>query len=246
MPAKKSSRNRIEKFSKIFFQIGLILTLFIVYQVLEAKTFIEPLAPLNYEHDMSDFLEETPPIVFTKEVEIPKQKSVKPIIDIVKIIENKEEQHDEIPLEIIDTEPESKSSNKFDLSKVVEIEIDTESKETVPFIAIEKVPVFPGCQGTQEELKKCFSESIKKFVVKRFDNSLANQLGLSEGKKRMVVLFKIDEKGNAIDVKAKSPHPRITKEIKSIVEELPKMTPGNQRGNPVRVSFTLPVVFIVD
>ena len=50
------------------------------------------------------------------------------------------------------------------------------------------------------------------------------------GKKRIIMLFKIDKVGNIVDIKAKAPHPRLQKEAIRIIKLLPKMKPGRQRG----------------
>ena len=47
------------------------------------------------------------------------------------------------------------------------------------------------------------------------------------------------------DIRARAPHPRIQSEVIGIINKLPQMTPGRQRGVPVRVQYTLPITFHV-
>jgi protein TonB len=44
-------------------------------------------------------------------------------------------------------------------------------------------------------------------------------------------------------VRARAPHPRLEKEAVEVVQSLPNMTPGKQRGKPVGVLYSLPIVF---
>ncbi|HBR54020.1 MAG TPA: blaR1 peptidase M56 family protein, partial [Flavobacteriaceae bacterium] len=67
-------------------------------------------------------------------------------------------------------------------------EYDNDSE--VPFAVIEKVPTYPGCFGTNEEMKACMSKQIQQFVGENFNTKLANQVNLS-GRQRISVQFKI-------------------------------------------------------
>ena len=88
------------------------------------------------------------------------------------------------------------------------------------------------------------SEKISKFVNKKFDTELAGELGLS-GRQRIAVQFKIDRNGNVVNVRARAPHPRLEQEAIKVVQALPKMTPGKQRGKAVGVLYSLPILFAV-
>ena len=75
--------------------------------------------------------------------------------------------------------------------------------------------------------------------------NIAQELGLEPGKKKVYVLFKIDNKGNIADVQARGPHARLEKEAISVVQSLPKMIPAKQRGRAVSVKYTLPITLEV-
>ncbi len=64
-------------------------------------------------------------------------------------------------------------------------------------------------------------------------------------KKRIFVLFRIDKNGKVTDVRARAPHPRLQKEVVDVIGSLPTMTPGSQRGRPVAVKYSLPILFQV-
>ena len=115
----------------------------------------------------------------------------------------------------------------------------------VPFSTVQNVPIFPGCdKGNNEARRKCMSEKITKFVQRKFNTDLAGDLGLS-GRQRISVIFKIDKNGDVVGVRARAPHPRLVKEATRVVNLLPKMKPGKQRGKAVVVPYSLPIIFQV-
>ena len=116
----------------------------------------------------------------------------------------------------------------------------------VPFSVVEEIPVFPGCEASQnrDEQKGCTSKGIKMHVNKNFNTKLAKKLGLV-GRQRINVIFKIDTNGNIIDIRSRAPHPALEAEAIRVIKTLPKMIPGKQRGNLVNVPFSLPIIFQV-
>jgi len=139
----------------------------------------------------------------------------------------------------INNNKDSRFSNN--ISSYEEVEII----EDVPFSVIDEVPVYPGCSGNNEELKKCISKNITKHVSKNFNINLAQNLGLSAGKKRISVQFKIDNNGYISNVRARAPHPKLQEEAIRIIKMLPKMKAGKKDGNPVNVRYNLPIIFNV-
>ena len=134
----------------------------------------------------------------------------------------------------------------LEVEEIEEVEEAEEVVEDVPFAIIEEVPVFPGCKGTRAEKSKCLNAKIKKHVSRRFNGDLAGELGLSPGKKKIWVVFRIDPKGNITEINARAPHPRLKKEAIRVAKTLPKMIPGKQRGVPVGMKYTLPISFNVE
>lgn len=65
-------------------------------------------------------------------------------------------------------------------------------------------------------------------------------------KKRVFIAFKIDKKGNIVDVQARAPHIDIEEEVIRVVNTLPKVIPGEQNGEKVSVKYTMPFVFFVE
>ena len=117
--------------------------------------------------------------------------------------------------------------------------------DNVPFAIVEEAPVFPGCKGNKAENRRCLEDKIREHVNKHYNIGLSTDLGLTAGKKKVYVQFKIDKNGNITESRARGPHKRLEKEALRVVNKLPKMTPGKQRGKPVGVSYTLPITLIV-
>ncbi|MBZ9620771.1 M56 family metallopeptidase [Psychroflexus lacisalsi] len=124
---------------------------------------------------------------------------------------------------------------------------EEETTGSVPFAVIEEVPVFPGCKGlaTNEERKECMSKKISQFINENFDVNLAENLGL-KGTNRVYVQFKIDKNGDVVNVQARAPHPDLQAEGERVINELPKMKPGEQKGKKVGVLYSLPITFQIN
>ena len=123
--------------------------------------------------------------------------------------------------------------------------VEKQELESIPFSIIKNVPVYPGCTGTNEELKKCMSSKITKFVSKNFNADLAQGLDIKAGKQRIVVQFLIDKNGNVADVKARAPHQDLKDEAIRVIKLLPQMKAGKSKGENVNVRYNLPIVFNV-
>ena len=124
-------------------------------------------------------------------------------------------------------------------------EVD-ESIGDVPFAVIEDVPVFPGCEdlASNDARKECMSSKITEFINKNFDTSLGQSLGL-KGINRIYVQFRIKKDGEVEVMGARAPHPALQEEAKRVVNMLPEMTPGKQKGQEVGVLYSLPITFNV-
>ena len=118
--------------------------------------------------------------------------------------------------------------------------------EDVPFSKIDEVPILPGCQGTKEELRACLQQKVTENVGTNFNSKLAKGLGLQAGVKRIFVMFTIDKEGTITDVKARAPHKALQEEAIRVINLLPKMVPGKQKGENVGVKYSLPIAFKVE
>lgn len=229
----------LQKNSVVYFQIGLILCLLGTYALFEMQTRRTIIIPeqLSADEDvievaMSDFRPE--PI--KKPVE-PQKKLVETtrLIDTIKVVENTLK----IPEGVISEDPPESED-------VVPIDsIDTyEVPDEISIMMVSKVPVFPGCEkySSRDDLTKCMSNKIAKVVKRNFRTSLAEGQGLT-GLQKIDVQFKIDTDGNVVDIKARAPDANLEDEAIRVIDKLPKMTPGFQGNQPIRVVYYLPIKF---
>ncbi|MBL4642504.1 MAG: energy transducer TonB [Flavobacteriaceae bacterium] len=243
---KKDPKKQLEKYSAVFIQLSLVLVLFVVYQVLEHETKTVKFA-VKIQDPLVDYVlvEDDKPVVFSKEKSV-KSNPLKPvplIIDVIKVDENEKNTIEAILDPPLIDEP-------IDIDKVLKNYVSEPNDpivNDVSFILIEDAPVYKGCEGLSKEAnKKCFTKSIKKFVIKRFDIDLAQALGLRPGTYKIFAQFVITKDGTIKELKIKAPHYKLEKEVRGIIKKLPRFTPGMQRKVPVNVKFTLPILFKVE
>ncbi|WP_339659226.1 M56 family metallopeptidase [uncultured Polaribacter sp.] len=120
---------------------------------------------------------------------------------------------------------------------------EVEERKEVSFLKIDKAPTFPGCEAGD---KDCFSKNIQQHFAMNFDANLMKTLGLEPGRKRVFIGFKIGADGNIVDIKARAPHEKIEKEVIRVMDLLPKVTPGEQEGKAVAVTYSIPFTLVVD
>lgn len=241
MLVKKHQKARLLPNSKIFFQLGLALSLLLVYIAIEWKTVDRYVNEFNAYNIQSEEVEDIPITERIQEVKPPPPPPPAP--EKIEIVSNEEEIIETV-LETTETD-ESEYIKVQDIEDIDEIVEEEDIEKDIPFAIIEEPPVYPGCKGTKAQKKKCLQENITKHVNKHFKTSLAQDLGLSAGKKKVYVQFRIDKNGEINNVRARGPHARLEKEAIRVVNLLPKMTPGKQRTRPVRVSYTLPITLLV-
>ena len=240
MLVNKSKKARIESYSKIFFQLGLVLALLVVYLSIEWKSFDRYVSELNMVNFEDEVVEDIP--ITERIMEVKPPPPPPPAPEKIQIVADQEE-IEETVLESTETD-ESEAIETIEIDDIEEVE-EEELTENVPFAIVEHVPIYPGCTGTKEQKRRCLQEKIKMHVNRFYNTEISQELGLTPGKKKVFVLFKIDKTGKIVDVRARGPHKRLEKEAIRVVKKLPQMIPGKQRGRPVGVSYTLPITLIV-
>ena len=236
MESKKNPKVDIGKNSSLYFALGLALMMFLSYSTINYKVYDK--SALNLDKVNMDALDEEE-VPITEQVQPPPPPPPPPPApEVIEIVEDEEEVEETV---IESTETDQEEEIDIEDLDVEEVEEDVE----VPFAVIENVPVYPGCErGNNAKKRKCMSDKIAKFVQRKFNTDLAGDLGLS-GRQRISVIFKIDKFGNVTGVRARAPHPRLEKEAQRVINLLPKMKPGKQRGKAVIVPYSLPIIFQV-
>ena len=240
MEIKKNENARLENYSKLFLQLGLVLSLLIVYLGMEYKVYERELDSLHGVVT-EEVIEEIIPI--TERIEqVKPPPPPPPAPEVIEIVQDQAEIEETV---LESTETDESEAVEIEITDIEEVVEDEDIIEEVPFAVIEEAPIYPGCKGSKAQRKKCLQEKIKEHVFKKYDIGLAEELGLEPGKKKVYVLFKIDHRGDIVNVQARGPHARLEKEAIRVVKTLPKMIPAKQRGKAVSVKYTLPITLEV-
>ena len=234
METKKNTKADLSKKSILFFQLGLILALLVVWQLIELKVYADPVAPPDLV--LTDqFEEEAVPITQMEEVKPPE-----PPQEVIEEIEIIDDEKDVIETVIASTEPDEKI---LEVAEVEFVEKD-EVIEDFNINSVEEVPVFPGCENLADNnaRKECFGEKVNTLVGRTFDSSLGSELGLS-GLHRIYVSFKVEKDGTVSVLGVRAPHPKLEEEAIRVINKFPELIPGKQGGRPVGVTYSLPIIF---
>ena len=218
MLVKKSSKARLSPYRRLFFQLGLVLALLLIYVALNGKPLIGiSLILMMLQFKIEEFIE----IPVTQRIlEVKPPPPPPPAPEKIEIVTN-EEDFIETVLESTETD-ESEFIEVTEYEEIEEIIEEEEVEKDVPFAIIEEAPIYPGCKGDKKALRACLQDKINKHVTKHFKVDLAQELGLEAGKKKVYVQFKIDKTGEIIDIRARGPHVRLEKEAIRVVYLLPK------------------------
>lgn len=231
MQVKKNPKADLNRNISLYFVIGLCLVLFITWRLIEWKTY-EKSSFDSEALQVEDADDEEIPI--TEQIKTPPPPPPPPSApEVIEIVEDEEE--------VEETIIESTETDQEEVIEEVEV-VEEELAEEVPFAIIEEVPTFPGCEKlAKSERRSCFQERMDRHVRRTFRYpEIAQEMGIQG---RVYVQFIIDEKGNITNIQLRGPDKNLEKEARRIIEKLPKMIPGKQRGRAVRVPFSYPITF---
>ena len=119
---------------------------------------------------------------------------------------------------------------------------------TSSVIGYERAPIFAGCENAKNiaEARDCFSKGVQINFSRKFDANLPNKLGLTKGRKKIAIDFKISKHGKIFDINVKAPHIDIIREVVKVMKEMPKIEPAYQNENPVIAKYSIPFTIIVN
>mgnify|MGYP000373628551 FL=1 len=229
MQPKKNPNSDLRNYRRLLLAFGLCIVLFVSWRAIEFKTYE---AVYDYESlNVDDDDDEEIPI--TEQIKTPPPPPPPPAPQIIEVVEDEEE--------IEETIIESTETDQEEIVEDVEEE-EEEMDLDIPFAIIEDVPLFPGCERVaKSKRRQCFQEQMNKHISKNFRYpEIAQEMGIQG---RVFVQFMIGKDGNISGVRTRGPDKNLEKEAKRIIDKLPKMTPGKQRGRPVRVPFSIPITF---
>lgn len=135
-------------------------------------------------------------------------------------------------LEIEDTEVDDKTA----ITAVMQVsnnKVEEKEEDAQVFFIVEEMPMFPGGDAA---LRNFIAQSVKYPVI-------AQENGI-QGK--VYVNFVVGKDGSISNATiSRGVDPSLDKEALRVVNSLPKWKPGKQGGKPVRVSYTVPINFVL-
>ncbi|HNT92800.1 MAG: energy transducer TonB [Bacteroidales bacterium] len=225
MEPKKTEKANLENKKSLFLQAGLIIALIVCIVALEwtsgqrRDSAFDGMSEEAIEEEQIPVTEETPP------EEIPPPEVT--VTDLFEIVEDDVVIENEVKFEDDETSED----------KVVEIyapvlQAEEEEVEEEIFVIVEDMPKFRG-----GDINK-FREWVQKRV--RYPE-LASENGIQG---RVFITFVVETNGNVSNVTVtRSVDALLDDAAREAVAASPKWEPGMQRGRPVRVRYSIPIIF---
>jgi len=229
MEVKKAPKVDLENKSTTFILLGLVIALGVILLAFEwtsKETSVSDLGTVQAQA----VEEEIVPITRQDEVKPPPPPPPPAVVEVLNIVDNNVKIDDELKID----DSEANDQTVIDVAPVLmDTKKEEEAEEAQVFFIVEEMPEFP---GGEIALRKFIANAIKYPVI-------AQENGI-QGK--VYVTFVVDKDGGISDAKiARGVDPSIDKEALRVVSTLPKWKPGKQRGKPVRVSYTVPISFVL-
>jgi protein TonB len=228
MELKKSPKADLENKRNIFVQLGLVVALAICLYGFEATNKVSQVDSLG---SMSDQTVEEEIIPITRQDQVPPPPPPPPpkVVDMLVIVDDNTDIQDELEIE------DSEATDKTAITAVMQVAApkEEENEDTPVFFIVEEMPEFP---GGQLALRNFIAQSVKYPVI-------AQENGI-QGK--VFVNFVVAKDGTITNAKIfRGVDPSLDKEALRVVNSLPKWKPGKQGGKAVRVSYTVPINFVL-
>lgn len=227
MELKKNPKVNLEKKKTLFMEIGLVVTLALILIAFEWKS-SEGIQTDFAQMQETVMEEEMIPITEPEEVKPPPPPEPVQVVDVINIVDDDVDIDDD--MDIFDTE--------FTEDAAVQIVEFSDEEEEVEeeqiFVIVEDMPGFGG--GDSNKFREYIQKNLKY-------PDIAAENGIQG---RVFVSFVVEPNGEVSNVRVvRGVDPSLDREAVRVVESSPKWTPGKQRGKPVRVSFTFPIIFVL-
>ena len=241
MKPKKYPHAEVGRFGSVYFSIALSAVLLVCWQALETKIPERESKTVEMMYQMDELKEEEIPL--TQDFRTPPPPPPPSAPDVIQIVEDLED----ITETLIESTESSQDTYVEDAIVTLEDLRVEEAEEAVviPFAVIEKVPMFPGCEGmkTQQEQKECFNQKMQEHVKLHFKYpGEALDMNISG---RVYIQFVIDSNGRVTGIEKRGPDRLLEQEAERIISLLPQLKPGQQRGRAVSVRYAIPINFVM-
>ncbi|MFV0544741.1 MAG: energy transducer TonB [Bacteroides sp.] len=224
MEVKKSPKADLENKKSTWLLVGYVVVLAIMFVAFEwTKRDVK----IDTSQALTDvvFEEEIIPVTETPQQQAPPPPDAPKMADMIEIIDDKADVEETV---IANTE---ELGQKVEVKYVpVKVEEEEPEEQTI-FEVVENMPEFNGGQA-----------ALMQYLAKNIKYPTIAQENGTQG--RVIVQFVVNRDGSIVDAKVvRSVDPYLDKEALRVINSMPKWKPGMQRGKPVRVKYTVPVMF---
>ena len=226
MEIKKTEKANLENKKLLFTEIGLIISLLIVFIAFE---WTQAEVKVSNLEDTTQVVTEEEIIPITQETPPPPPSAPKiPILsDQIDIVDDEIKIDDDMFMNL-----EDDASIGVEIMDYVEVEEEVVEEEAIPFQLVEEKPSFQGGDANQ------FSKWVNSRLVYP---EIAKENGVQG---RVTLQFTVEKDGSVTKVKVlRGVDPSLDKEAVRVVSMSPKWKPGKQRDRAVPVTYTFPVIF---
>ena len=226
MEIKKTEKANLENKKLLFTEIGLIISLLIVFIAFE---WTQAEVKVSNLEDTTEVVTEEEIIPITQETPPPPPSAPKiPILsDQIDIVDDEIELEDDMFMNL-----EDNADLGVEIMDYVEVEEEVVEEEAIPFQLVEEKPSFNGGAANQ------FSKWVNTRLVYP---EIAKENGVQG---RVTLQFTVEKDGSVTKVKVlRGVDPSLDKEAVRVVSMSPKWKPGKQRDRAVPVTYTFPVIF---
>lgn len=231
METKKYPNVDLDNYHNIFVEVGLIVALGICFIAFEWKSSVKETSHLG-QVVTQEVETEIIPITRQEQVRPPEPPPPPRVVEVLNIVSNEVEIEDELEIEATEADQQT-SIDIAPMMVAVQREKEAEKDESPVFFIVEEMPEFP---GGELALRKFIANAIKYPVI-------AQENGV-QGK--VYVNFVVGKDGQVTDARViRSVDPALDKEALRVVNSLPRWKPGRQGGENVRVSFSVPISFVL-
>ncbi len=222
MEIKKSEKANLEHLKSVFFLIGLVITLSVLWWAFEYKSYTKTKNDFINEAVLDD---EEDIVVQTERNEPPPPPPPQQQSTVIQIVEDDVDVDDELD---IDAEMDEDADIE---DAPVQQEEETEEKEDEIFVFVEEQAGFP---GGEEARIKYLRDHIKY-------PEMAKESGIQG---TVYLKFVVEKDGSISNVKVlRGIGGGCDEEAVRVLKQMPKWKPAKQRGRPVRVWFNMPIKF---
>ncbi len=223
MEIKKSRKANLENRRGIFLEIGLVIALAVVIGAFGCTSRDRNVEKIDMELGPieTDLVEITRPDQPQEQPQV-KKVEMNVVSDVLQLVDNSTKTDTELTFTDFDDDMEITIAAPQE-EEIVEEEI---------FVVAEEMPSFMG--GDLTTFRNWVQERVKYPAI-------AQELGISG---QVILQFVVEKDGTLTNIQVlRSPDSSLSDEAIRVLKTSPKWKPAMQRNKPVRLKYTLPVVF---